>query len=325
MSEPIAKRPLSAGGGSRRAGRPRPRPPAAGAEVVMLAMSSGVRLAVEIGEPRTKARGTAILLHSTMASRRVLDWRGEGLASTLREAGLRTLALDFRGHGESTRAPRKAGGFGYDELAREDIAEVCRAARERWPADPVTIVGHSLGGHAAVASVSTGACEPDALVVMATNVWLPRDEENPVLYAKKASVVGACRAITRIFGHFPARALGVGSDDEGTRFMRSWTGWWERDAWTSEDGRVDYLEAMGRVALPVLGIASAGDPLYCTPACAARFLQRLSSARTTFELVRRGDDGGPPPGHMQLLTSHAAISAWRRVAEFCLARVPSGA
>lgn len=287
----------------------------------MLAMSSGQKLAVEIRQPRGPVLGTAILLHPMMASRRVFNVpRDHGFVSSLNDAGLRTLALDFRGHGESRPAAAQGATFTYEQFVNDDIPAICRAARERWPQQRVTLVGHSLGGHAALASVATGACAPDALALLATNVWLPSDEPNPVLRAKKAALAQSCRLVARAIGYFPARTLGLGSDDEALPLVESWTAWWFENRWTGDRGRVDYGAAMDRVALPVLGVASLGDRLLCTPSCAARFVKRLGSASATFELVRQADDGGPAPDHMQLVTTRAAASSWRRIALFCAGR-----
>jgi predicted alpha/beta hydrolase len=302
-------------------GRSRRRTPiaqTAPCEIITLKTASGWSLAVEIREPRGPVRGTAILLHSMMVSRRVWNSpREQGVAGVLNDRGLRTLALDFRGHGESAPAASKGGVWSYDDLVREDVPALCRAARERWPNDRVTLVGHSLGGHVSIASVSTSLAHPDAIVVLATNVWLPSDEPNPVLYARKAATTRVCELVTRARGFFPARALRVGSDDEAAPLMTGWTGWWRRDRWTSDDSRIDYLEAISNLRVPVLSIASLGDHYYCTPTAAVRFIKRAPAAHTRFELVRRADDGGRPPDHMQLVTTRAAVSAWHRVAEFC--------
>ena len=146
---------------------------------------------------------------------------------------------------------------------------------------------------------------------------MPRDEPNPVLRAKKGAIARFCQVATRARGYFPARALGFGSDDESARVMASWIGWWKNDAWTSDDGRTDYLAAMSGMKVPTLAMTSMGDGYLCTPAGAVRFITRAPAAQVTFELVRRADDGGRPPDHMQLVTTRAAASSWHRVAEFC--------
>jgi predicted alpha/beta hydrolase len=266
-------------------------------------------------------RGTAILLHSMMASRRVWNSpREKGFVGVLNEAGLRTLALDFRGHGDSGPSASRGGVWTYDDLVREDIPALCHAARERWPNDRLTLVGHSLGGHAAIAAAGTALVDPDAIVAIATNVWLPSEEPNPLIYARKAAAVRVSDLATRARGYFPSRALAFGSDDEAAPLMTSWIDWWRRDQWTSGDLRTDYLAAVSALRAPVLAIASLGDPYLCTPSCAVRFIKRAPSSTTRFELVRRADDGSVAPDHMQLVTTRAAVSAWHLVAAFCAGR-----
>jgi predicted alpha/beta hydrolase len=241
-----------------------------------------------------------------MASRRIWNSRREsGFAATLAEQGIRTLALDFRGHGESGTPAARGGIWTFDELAREDLPALSRAARERWPRDRLTLVGHSLGGQAALAA-------------LATNIWLPGEEPNPFLRARKASIVRLMRGITRARGYFPARALGIGSDDECAPYMEGWARHWDRDAWHSDDDTVDYFAALGRIELPVLAIASVGDRSLCTPQAAFRFIGRVRRASVRFELIRRADDGSAPPDHMEMVTTARAASSWHEVAKFCL-------
>src|SRR6266851_4913456 len=283
-------------------------PPSHPSEVITLTTATGRALAVELREPKRAAVGTAILLHSMMASRRVFDSpREQGFVTALNDAGLRTLALDFRGHGESAPSASKGATWTYDDLVREDVPALSRSARERWPKSRLTLVGHSLGGHVAIASTATGFADPDALVVLATNIWLPSEELNPIVRAKKAATVRFCELATRARGYFPARALGFGSDDEAAPLIMSWTGWWHRGRWTSDDLRTDYLDAMARIRIPILAIASLGDRYLCTPSCAARFIKRAPE-HASFEVVRRADDGGPAPDHMELVTTRAAAT-----------------
>jgi predicted alpha/beta hydrolase len=293
-------------------------PPPAPSEVITLTTTSGVALAVEVREPE-HARGTAILLHSSMASRRIWTAPSGGFAAVLAEHGVRTVALDFRGHGESGTPASRGGRWNFDDLAREDLPALCRAARERWPRDRLTLVGHSLGGQVALAAASTGLCDADRIVVLATNVWLPGEEPNEFLRARKASVVHVTRALTRARGFFPARALRVGSDDEAASYMEGWSHNWDRNEWMSDDLSVDYRAAMAHLRLPLLSIASLGDRFLCTPQAAFRFVRLASNASVRFALIRRSDDDGrPAPDHMAIVTSRSAMSSWHDIANFCL-------
>src|SRR5262245_21815915 len=114
----------SAGWSSHRATPP---PPPTASEVITLTTTSGVALAVERPEP-ARARWPAILLHSSMASRRIFSSAKTGcFAEVLSDHGVRTLALDFRGHGESGVPAARGGRWNFDDLARDDLPSLCRA------------------------------------------------------------------------------------------------------------------------------------------------------------------------------------------------------
>src|SRR5882724_6416642 len=91
-------------------------------ENITLKTSSGQALAVEVRRPKGPVRATVILLHSMMASRKIWDSpRDQGFVTALNDAGLRTLALDFRGHGESRPTAAEGNKFAYEDLVREDV------------------------------------------------------------------------------------------------------------------------------------------------------------------------------------------------------------
>jgi pimeloyl-ACP methyl ester carboxylesterase len=88
-----------------------------------------------------------VLLHGLFGARQNFGTVQKALA----EDGRRVLALDLRNHGTSPHAP----GMAYAEIA-EDVAETMRA-EGAFPAD---VLGHSMGGKAAMALALT---RPDAV------------------------------------------------------------------------------------------------------------------------------------------------------------------
>jgi pimeloyl-ACP methyl ester carboxylesterase len=99
--------------------------------------SGPVTLAAEqSGEERDPA---IVLLHGLTATRRYVVMG----SNALQRGGMRVLAYDARGHGQSSPAPRRE--YGYEHLAA-DLAAVVREAGSA----PVILAGASMGAHTAV-------------------------------------------------------------------------------------------------------------------------------------------------------------------------------
>ncbi|HWL84175.1 MAG TPA: alpha/beta fold hydrolase [Polyangiaceae bacterium] len=295
----------------------RPRPPRS--ESIEIHTESGVALRATVHDATGRARGTAILAHAEFSARGTFD----GLARRFSARGWRTVAFDFRGHGES--GGRKAGtgtgtgtGTGgdvtYDDLVQHDLPAVASSARARW-SGPLIVVGHALGGHVALAACGTHKVDADGIALIASNVWIPQFEPVTLRWRAKQAAVEFISAVVRARGHFPARILGLGSDDESAALMRAAVRAAREGRWRSEDGSVDYERALGNVHIPVLAVASARDPIRCAPDCAERMLARCAGPRD-FRVIARDDRDGPAPSHMGLLTGAHSSCVWDAVANW---------
>jgi predicted alpha/beta hydrolase len=257
-----------------------------------------------------RARGVAILAHAMFARRSEWD---KGLSSFLNERGWRTIAFDFRGHGESGTNASRGGRWTYEDLVTRDLPAVVEGARARARGRKVVVIGHSLGGHVAAAAQASGAIDVDGIGLIGANVWLEAIEPSPARMLAKRAIARAVEAVCRTRGYFPARRLRLGSDDEAAAYMKGVL--WrvvERGFWGTEDGRVDYWERMRDVAVPLFALASDGDRLNAHPECAARFALR-AKGRVTIHRLEQSDDGGAAPGHMEMVTTEASTSAWGRL------------
>jgi alpha-beta hydrolase superfamily lysophospholipase len=85
--------------------------------------------------------------------------------------GFATLAYDQRGFGANIDAGRWPG---TDAMCR-DLAAALRLARQRFPDEPVYVLGESMGGAVVLNSVTTSAhCKtpkPDGVILVAPAVW----------------------------------------------------------------------------------------------------------------------------------------------------------
>ncbi len=286
--------------------------------------SDGWSLRADVRSPEGPSRGVAVLAHALMARRTEFYRQKESsFASFLVDRGWRVVAFDFRGHGESRPAAHEGGSFGYDDFVSRDLAAVCAFAREQAPPEePLVVVGHSLGGHAAFAAQGTGAILVDAIVGIAAAPPFLRDHEpSRARWLVKRATFASMLATARRVGRFPARALRLGSDDEPLGCCEDFERVARTGRWTSRDGRTDYLASLASVRIPVLQLVSERDRFECVPECGERFVACCSGPREVVR-VARGDDGGEAPSHMGLVTSDRARSAWEGV-EAWMRRAPS--
>jgi pimeloyl-ACP methyl ester carboxylesterase len=122
-----------------------------------LAASDGVVLAATYRRGARPDAPAVLLLHGVNASRGAVA----GNAAWLSAQGYATLAIDFRGHGESTPRPRS---FGWHESRDAHAAFAWLKRRQRGA--PVAVIGISMGGAASLVGPA-GPLPADALILQA--------------------------------------------------------------------------------------------------------------------------------------------------------------
>jgi predicted alpha/beta hydrolase len=275
--------------------------------------TDGWSLRVDVHEREEAAIGVAVLGHALMARRTEFDRpAGAGLASFLIGRGWHVVAFDFRGHGDSGPVPREGGKFGYDAFVTSDLPAICEFARsEVGRGLPVVVVGHSLGGHTALAAQGSGAMQVDAIATLASTMWMRQLDLSHRRWWAKRATVETMLILARRVGYFPARALRLGSDDEPRALIEDIVGVVRSGTWTSADGSIDYLSSLSRVRIPVMQILSENDKLECDPESGARFVERCPNR--TIVRVARGDDDTEAPTHMGLVTSGRVRGVWAQL------------
>ena len=114
-----------------------------------------------------RGRGIVLLLPAVRANRLSMVDR----ARLLRAAGYSTLAIDFQATGES---PGDRITFGWRE--RLDVLAAVRFSKQELPAEPVAVLGTSLGGAAAV--FAAAELEVDAVILEAVYPTLDAAVQN---------------------------------------------------------------------------------------------------------------------------------------------------
>ncbi|MFC6980042.1 alpha/beta fold hydrolase [Microbulbifer taiwanensis] len=242
-----------------------------------------------------------------MANRRTLDRpRGRGLASTLAEAGLHVYTFDLRGHGQSSTAGNSH--WNYDEIVRGDIPAVVDWVRARHPALRLGLLGHSLTGHASLFWLGLTPRAPvDALVLYATNLWLPQFEPTNWVWFRRRAVLFIWELLCKPLGYFPARRLRVGSEDVPLSFVADLRRWARTGSCICATDGVDYLSLRDNVRQPVLAITGEKDRFLCPLEYCQQFLAPVPDHRIYC---------APNANHMTVVTRELSRPAWEHTAQW---------
>lgn len=100
-----------------------------------LAVNEHIRLAYEV-----VGDGPPIVLVHGFASNRGMNWRTPGWYGTLTGAGRQVIAIDMRGHGESSK-PHQQEAYEEGELARDIVRLLDHLGH-----DQADVMGYSMGG-----------------------------------------------------------------------------------------------------------------------------------------------------------------------------------
>ena len=125
--------------------------------------SDGVRVACARWDAGAPVRGIVQIAHGMGEH----IGRYVGLIEALVGAGLTVYGNDHRGHGRTATSAANFGNFGEGGfgLLVEDMVRLSRIAREETPAQPLILLGHSMGSFAAQQYVLDHSREIDGLIL----------------------------------------------------------------------------------------------------------------------------------------------------------------
>lgn len=228
-------------------------------------------------EWNSAARRTIVLLHGNSAN----AWWWQPVAEAMREADIRLLALDQRGHGDSEWVRPPA----YSPL---DYAhDVARFIAEYVPPRPF-VVGHSMGGVSAIAfaaeypSVARAIVAIDVAITSSErrNHYLRRLRTLPVVSYPDLDTARARFRLMPREGKIPPAILAtIAEKSLGLTAHGRWTMKFDRESFLGSDG-IDVLAAIGRIRDPLLLIRAEHSRIMTAEAAA-----RATACNSTARLV----------------------------------------
>ena len=286
--------------------------------------------------PPPGASGEPVVLsHGLGLNRMSLDYARGGLIEQLHAWGFDVYLLEHRADA-SAFAPRRAGTYDADTIAAQDVPAAIRVVLDRTGHRQLAWIGHGFGGqllyiHLAqdpYSPVFAAACLGSAVRfasptstaraaglvsrLLPARLGLPSRQVLRLLSPNARSDGGLGHHISRggIEGPMLRGLLNHGVEDLRGGLVRQVARWVSSGMLCDRDDRIDYLEALRSCELPLMVVASPGDPV-CAPEAALRVLDYMG------EVGKRSLVLAEPCGHLDLIQGRIAstatgpaISAW---------------
>ena len=236
-------------------------------------------------------------------------------ARFLADRGIPTLTYDYRGIGRSRPASLRGFGTSIEDWAEYDCTGAIAWLRERFPGAPIVGIAHSIG--ALLAGGASNSAEQSRLVLIGAHTGYYGDYGERYRLPMTLLWHRLMPVITRLFGYFPARRLGLG-EDLPAKFALQWAGRRSpelRPAGT-DPGSLRFRMLLDRCASlqrPALTV-SISDDAFATPAGVRRLMAYYPRLFPLQHLQFTPADAGLRRiGHFGFFSRKAGAVLWPRL------------
>jgi predicted alpha/beta hydrolase len=238
-------------------------------------------------------------------------------ASWLALGGYTVMTFDLRGIGASRVRGQSLRTVKADMLtwARQDFAAAVRTLCEHAKAPTIAVLGHSLGAHHPAMSDAATQARIHKLVSIGSGAGYWRDWAAPSRKLAPLLLHVAGPLLTRLFGYFPGKRLGmVGDLPAGV--MLQWSRWCRHPqfAWGAQPELV--CPALATVRYPIHAIGFTDDEAM-TEECIRKLLQVQPNAPSTLTMETPQSLGVARIGHLGAFRKEMHQQVWPYIAK-CL-------
>jgi predicted alpha/beta hydrolase len=234
-------------------------------------------------------------------------------AAALFANGMDVITYDYRGIGESRPDTLRGFDAGWIDWGQLDFEAALRHARHCCPAQPMYVVGHSIGG------VLTGLAKSNYLVRRALTVGAQFAYWRDYAPARRLQMLAkwhvAMPALTLLFGYFPGKRLGW-MEDTPKGVVRDWVlsrsrfeNTWRSGASRRYPSRSELVDRFAALTAPMLSLSISDDEFGTIPASRRLLAYFCNSKRALFE-IRPESIGEPAIGHFGFFNSRYETTLW---------------
>ena len=240
-----------------------------------------------------------------------------GFCEYLAEAGFDVMSFDFRGVGQSkTRDIREYRDIGFLAWAEHDYPTVVETMKEKFPDQPLYIIGHSVGGWMPALTKISGKIDGLIAVAALSGYW--RLMAKPQRYLHFMVWYFIAPLAIRIYGYWPGWA-GMKADTSAALGL-DFAHWAKKPGFIFDEPRIHATEHANRF-LGHLHLFQIADDSWGTPVAVKAVHDRYPNAKTrAIEVVEPKKYGIPFIGHFNFFRSSHRDTLWalalKRLQEF---------
>jgi predicted alpha/beta hydrolase len=280
-------------------------PAASGREVRMPAVD-GRLLAATLFEPASPAGAQAlptVVAGGTGIARRYYA----RFAAYLAERGRAALTFDYRDTGGSRSGSLKASKVRMRDWCVLDLPGVLAWMAREYPARPIHVVGHSLGGFASGLAHNNHLIARQLGVGALSGYW--RNMAVPERYRVRLLMGGFGPLVVATLGYLPGALMG-GEDLPGPAFLE-WRRWCMTPDFLFDDATLAESGNFAAFRAP-MRFAQIEDDVWATPAAVEALARRFTGAaeRSTWT-IRLADADAGRIGHHGFFRSEFRETLWR--------------
>jgi len=227
-------------------------------------------------------------------------------ANFLAESGFRALAFDYRGIGGSRPARLRGFKATMHDWAEQDTEGALLWLQDRFPDEPIALVGHSYGGQTLALLPSRDHLKAVITVAAQSGYW--RLWPGLARYRIALFWYLVIPALTSLCGYFPAKRLGI-AEDLPAGVAREWARWGRHPKYIRGDRKESWEQGFDSFCRPMLAYSFSDDTF--APRLAAEAIQAAYTGASICHRHRRPQDfGADAIGHFGCFRERFRSTLW---------------
>lgn len=232
-------------------------------------------------------------------------------ATYLANQGFHVYTYDYRGIGGSKHESLKDFKATIVDWGEIDLSAVLKYIKQRHPAYSISIVGHSIGGQ--IIGLSPLSSLADSLVMIGAQTPFWKHYRGTMLLKVWQLWHIMIPVLTRIFGYFPARSLGLFEDLPGP-VAQQWSRWGKCRNYIFDElpDKKELFESLRQPAL----VYSFTDDRYAPIGAVKDLLSHYSNLQIEHRHIHPANINRKSIGHFSFFRKSSETIFWNKISEW---------